>query len=546
MAKPKAVATSYAADTAAPCKSVVERVMAHFEEHDLKMHGALLVWLVLLLVRWMVGLHSYSGAHTPPMFGDYEAQRHWMEITLHVPLSNWYFNTTTNDLLYWGLDYPPLTAYVSYVCGWLFHRVEPDMVALTTSRGYETPTSKVLMRLSVIACDALLFFPAIWLVARWVHRQQWTKQTSFVLLVLLQPSLLLIDHGHFQYNNVCLGFTALAVALILRGHEFLGSISYCLALNFKQMALYYAPAFGVFLLARCIYRPNFVVHIIKLAVAVVATFALLWAPFCLVVAKDQTCLSSIGQVLHRIFPFARGLFEDKVANVWCVLDLVVKIKRHVTPVTQMRLCTLATLVGFLPSVIDLLRRKPTPLRFVLALANASLSFFLFSFQVHEKSILLPLLPVSLLFGHISLISGWFSVISTFSMYFLLQKDGLTVPYIALQIFYCAVAIYPFLSSSSHLQPSARVHTPGFDGNGAPHWLLRIAVVLSLCGALACHAAHVLVTPPARYPHIHDYLVATYSCGHFVLMLFYCTYWQWTVLEPDSAVPTKQLQQKKRQ
>lgn len=47
------------------------------------------------------------------MHGDYEAQRHWMELTIHLPIQQWY----TYDLRYWGLDYPPLTAYVSWVCG---------------------------------------------------------------------------------------------------------------------------------------------------------------------------------------------------------------------------------------------------------------------------------------------------------------------------------------------------------------------------------------------------------------------------------------------
>ena len=47
------------------------------------------------------------------MYGDYEAQRHWMELTIHLPLREWY----TYDLPYWGLDYPPLTAYVSWLCG---------------------------------------------------------------------------------------------------------------------------------------------------------------------------------------------------------------------------------------------------------------------------------------------------------------------------------------------------------------------------------------------------------------------------------------------
>jgi alpha-1,3-glucosyltransferase len=82
-------------------------------------------------VKWLVGLGGYSGwsclyvtlrpdiftmlpgFNAPLMFGDYEAQRHWLEITIHLPLRQWY----TYDLLYWGLDYPPLTAYHSWLCG---------------------------------------------------------------------------------------------------------------------------------------------------------------------------------------------------------------------------------------------------------------------------------------------------------------------------------------------------------------------------------------------------------------------------------------------
>ena len=29
------------------------------------------------------------GAGQPVMFGDYEAQRHWMEITFHLPVKEW-------------------------------------------------------------------------------------------------------------------------------------------------------------------------------------------------------------------------------------------------------------------------------------------------------------------------------------------------------------------------------------------------------------------------------------------------------------------------
>lgn len=50
------------------------------------------------------------------MHGDFEAQRHWMEITIHLPISMWYFY----DLQYWGLDYPPLTAYHSWLLGKMY------------------------------------------------------------------------------------------------------------------------------------------------------------------------------------------------------------------------------------------------------------------------------------------------------------------------------------------------------------------------------------------------------------------------------------------
>jgi alpha-1,3-glucosyltransferase len=50
------------------------------------------------------------------MHGDFEAQRHWMEITTHLPMASWYLY----DLQYWGLDYPPLTAYHSWLLGKMY------------------------------------------------------------------------------------------------------------------------------------------------------------------------------------------------------------------------------------------------------------------------------------------------------------------------------------------------------------------------------------------------------------------------------------------
>ena len=75
--------------------------------------------------------------------GDFEAQRHWMELTVHLPIGDWYWY----DLEYWGLDYPPLTAYISWICGVGSHLlVGPESVAFEASRGIEDPLHKAYMR----------------------------------------------------------------------------------------------------------------------------------------------------------------------------------------------------------------------------------------------------------------------------------------------------------------------------------------------------------------------------------------------------------------
>jgi alpha-1,3-glucosyltransferase len=116
----------------------------------------LLVLVAALSVRVLVARGGYSGFNVPPMFGDYEAQRHWLEITTNLPAREWYHNTTNNDLQYWGLDYPPLTAYHSYMLGQIALHVEPELVQLHTSRGYQSLSSKWFMRCTVLVADLLV------------------------------------------------------------------------------------------------------------------------------------------------------------------------------------------------------------------------------------------------------------------------------------------------------------------------------------------------------------------------------------------------------
>jgi alpha-1,3-glucosyltransferase len=141
-------------------------------------------------------------------------------------------------------------------------------------------------------------------------------------------------------------------------------------------------------------------------VVTAGTFVLLSLPFLPPLAP----FSAIMDPITRIFPFNRGVFEDKVANFWCASNVGVKWKLWVSQSALVRLSTLLTFVGFLAAAIAPIRawlrlrnqkqstEVPPVMQSVLLLAllNGSMSFFLFSFQVHEKTILLPLLPLTLL------------------------------------------------------------------------------------------------------------------------------------------------------
>lgn len=88
---------------------------------------------------------------------------------------------------------------------------------------------------------------------------------------------------------------------------------------------------------------------------------------------------------------------------------------------------LTTILAVLPIGIQL-GISPSKKRFIYALINSSLAFFLFSFQVHEKSILLPLLPVTLLVLEEPIATTMFMNVAMFSMFPLLKREGLVIPY----------------------------------------------------------------------------------------------------------------------
>jgi alpha-1,3-glucosyltransferase len=576
-----------------PCHASYRTMMASASTPAVLLSTSLAVAAVsaVALLRVLVGYqpHSgqddYHGSHGT-YGGDFEAQRHWMELTWQLPISEWYWY----DLEYWGLDYPPLTAYVSWMCGALSSLlVGPASVALETSRGLEDPLHKAYMRGTVLVLDLLLYGSIVWVATRSARRPGMdtgaTTSTSchdqqsiwFFLIAMAQPAILLIDHGHFQYNTTALGLALWSFYFMTKAgfrNCVVGSFLFCCALSFKQMTLYYAPAVFCYLLGRCFAStpttsstPNTATEkgrtyfmfsrFVALGVTVVVTFALLWWPFVVYGPDGTTPLDRLMHVLRRIIPLQRGLFEGKVSNIWCVLSVKPVRIRERFPAEMQPLAALAlTLLVVLPSGYKLFRTgQEQSQRVATARAqgqgqssddwkimlwgttSSALAFFLASFQVHEKSLLLALAPASLLFADDASFSVWFSVVAAWTMWPLLVIDRLQTAYVCtVLIFTVTVQLYKLShpeessSSSSSWPTPDSVSTSFFRGT----FLFRWIPALSYVAMLVLHGAELVVTVPSHLPDLFPVLWSIVGCG------FCCIAWLGTCwhLSQSSRRPIK--------
>jgi len=371
------------------------------------------------------------------------------------------------------------------------------------------------------------------------------KNYFTTITLLLYPGLIIIDHGHFQYNNISLGLAMIAVSLVTRGWHSTGSIMFVSALNYKQMELYHAFPFFFYLLGVCLQQMSWSAKIGKLAqigLTVVVTFLVIWNPF-IMLGQD-----AVIQVLKRVFPFDRGLFEDKVANFWCTVDILLKLKQKLSIPDLTKLCLVSTLVLSLPTNIHLLF-KPSEKNFILALVNTSLVFFMFSYHVHEKTILLVTIPMCLLSfsetDHVLLrfILPWILTISTFSMTPLLIKDGLLIPTISLSALFLTVIsnIDSLATIGQDTRSNPKSHSP--IPKSPNSWFQTIIKILSLTSVSGCCIILLLsqvVSPPPRYPYLWPMITCVYSAAHFMLALFYFHYVQFTSEENLTGSSGKKL------
>lgn len=473
---------------------------------------------VSIFVWSAIGLGPYSGYNTPPDYGDLEAQRHWMEITNHLSPKEWYFD----DFHWWRLDYPPLTAYHSWLCGYVGSLINPNWFALHSSRGLESPELKAFMRFTVIASQLVVYVPSVWF---WIvscipadirekdtRRPALSPRARFLGIALLSPCLSIIDHGHFQFNSIMLGLTVASLTSLIKRRFVFASVFFVLALFFKQMALYYAPAIFCAILGHCIgpevqWQFQFK-RFVSVGLAVLVTAAILLVPF--------FQLDQLVQIVQRVFPVFRGLWEDKVANLWCTLNYTAfKLKTRFTAQQLQLLALASTLIGIAPSCVCAFVGKPR--LWPWAFASCAWSFFLFSFQVHEKSVLLPLIPTVLVSiqrhssPNVLAMSQWIGNIAYFSMWPLLRREKLELQYFVL------LALYNYLFAT---------YSTVFPRN----WLNKLAVAGSYCIFIILFLAEIFDLVPieitTKYP---DLLVVGNMTASFGCFIYFWLWQTWYML-----------------
>lgn len=246
------------------------------------------------------------------------------------------------------------------------------------------------MRFTALLVECLLLFPPAILLMK-------TKNNIIanvsLLIFLMKPDVILIDHGHFQYNSLILGLILWAFYCLLNKRFYWCCFLFTIALFAKQMATYYALAFFAGLIGMTYQEHRFnkkyiLVEFLKYIGITSITVLLIWAPFC-------SSWENISLVLKAIFPVHRGLYQLKVPNFWCISDMVMKWQTHYSKPTLLFICSAVSLVCSIPAMIALVV-NPSRKILIIAFQTVSLTFFMFAYHVHEKSILLPMLMCPLI------------------------------------------------------------------------------------------------------------------------------------------------------
>jgi alpha-1,3-glucosyltransferase len=217
------------------------------------------------------------------------------------------------------------------------------------------------------------------------------------------------------------GILLWSILMARNGNKLASGILFAILLNFKHIYMYLAPAYFVYLLRSYCMSPGGQIlpgRFLSLANAVIAVFVVSLGPFIL--------MGQLPQLLSRLFPFTRGLNHAYWApNAWALFTAADRVLlKYVTSTganVQLNTSGIAstsrglvgdTVFAILPNIKPIhtfiitiafqfvflvkLWLTPTYKSFLTALTLCGYASFMFGWHVHEKAVLLILIPLSLL------------------------------------------------------------------------------------------------------------------------------------------------------
>lgn len=340
---------------------------------------------------------------------DFEVHRNWLALTHSLPLSQWYSDETSP----WTLDYPPFFAYFERFLSIFANLIDPTIVNLRQGLNYNSNTVIYFQRMTVIVSDLCLFFALYRLTAKLDSG----KRNLIWVLVASSPGLFIVDHVHFQYNGFLLGILLLSLSFLEEGRDLMGGFVFAVLLCFKHLFAVAAPVYFVYLLSRFC-RGGFLKgfgRVLVMGAVVALVFAAAFGPF--------VYYGQMQQVIHRMFPFGRGLCHAYWApNFWVFYIILDKglafllrklgfniqapaasftgglvgdsspfaILPSITPLTTF----IMVLLAISPALIKAWR-NPRPGMITRWVAYAYTCGFIFGWHVHEKASLHFVIPLAI-------------------------------------------------------------------------------------------------------------------------------------------------------
>lgn len=248
-----------------------------------------------------------------------------------------------------------------------------------------------------------------------------------ITLIAFNAGLIFVDHMHFQYNGMLMGILVGCAVAAREQRPHLLAFLFTVLVLMKHLFVPLAPVVAVILLKHCMGPGKRILwpRVLSVTAVVLAVVAFAFGPL---LASSDNAVEQLTQVLHRLFPFGRGLVHaywapniwalyyasDKVLSFLCrkafgmtfvsasgqplansASGLVGDFELHILPRVSPVVCAVLLLVCTIPAVFSVWRKLDAN-TILHSFAFVTLSSFMVGYHVHEKAILVPVLLYSLL------------------------------------------------------------------------------------------------------------------------------------------------------